>query len=196
MPIRPRPVTSDAASMDDLARATRDGDLAALGVLYDRAAPALFRTLLRVTDSPADAEDVLHDVFVGLPEALRSYSEFGRFEAWLARVAVRHAMMSRRARMRRREDDLDRAAPVASPSDALRSVDDASEHAGLHAAVRALPDTLRHVLLLRQVEGFSHHEIADALGISVANSRTRLARAIDALRLALGSASPSSSIRQ
>lgn len=188
MPIRPRPVTSDAAGTDDLARAARDGDLAALGALYDRSAPALFRTLLRFTDSPADAEDVLHDVFVGLPEALRAYAERGRFDAWLARVAVRHALMRRRAQSRRREEGLDRAAASLATDDATRHVDDASEHAGLHAAVRALPDGLRQVLLLRQVEGFSHHEIADALGISVANSRTRLARAIDALRHRLGSA--------
>lgn len=185
MPIRPRPVTLDAAGTDDLARAARDGDLAALGALYDRSAPALYRTLLRYTGSVVDAEDVLHDVFVGLPEALRGYTERGRFDAWLARVAVRHAMMRRRARSRRREDELDDAAPFASADDAARRTDDDSEHAGLHAAVRALPDSLRHVLLLRQVEGFSHDEIASVLGISTGNSRARLSRAIDALRRAL-----------
>lgn len=191
MPIRPRPVTSDAASTDDLAHAARDGDLAALGALYDRSAPSLYRTLLRYTDSTADAEDVLHDVFVGLPEALRAYAERGRFDAWLARVAVRHAMMRRRAQSRRREEGLDGAAPLAAADDAARRTDDASEHAGLHAAVRALPDPLRHVLLLRQVEGFSHDEIASVLGISTGNSRARLSRAIDALRRTLGTATTS-----
>ena len=53
------------------------------------------------------------------------------------------------------------------------------------AALIALPEPLRYVLILRQVEGLSHDEIAGILGISVANSRTRLARALDNLRRAL-----------
>ena len=177
-----------AASIEDLTRAASEGDVAALGALYDRYAPALYSTLLRFTDSPADAEDVVHDVFVGLPEALRSYAERGRFDAWLARVAVRHALMRRRAQARRREDAIEGALDFIAADDATRRVDDSSEHAALYSAVRALPEGLRHVLLLRQVEGFSHREIAEALGISVANSRTRLARAIDMLRSSLGSA--------
>ncbi len=187
MPIRPRLLRVNAADTDELARAVRDGDVAALGALYDRSAPALFRVLLRYTDSTADAEDVLHDVFVGLPEALRSYSERGRFDAWLAHVGVRRALMQRRAQSRRREDGLDLASGHLAVDDTVADVEHASEHAGLRAAVKALPEPLRHVLLLRLVDNFAHEEIASTLGISVANSRTRLARAIGALRRTLGS---------
>lgn len=183
--MNPLHVTADGADPIHLVRKAQGGDMAALGMLYDRFAPALFLTVRRVTDSSADAEDVVHDVFVGLPEALRSYDEQGRFSAWLARVGIRHAMMRRRACSRRREDGLDRAAEIHGRDDIADSVEHTTEHLALHSAVRALPEPLRYVLILRQVEGLSHDEIAGILGISVANSRTRLARALDNLRRAL-----------
>lgn len=172
-PLVPRPTLTDPRA---LARAVRSGDPDALGTLYDLHAPALFTTVARFLGSRADAEDVVHDVFVGLPEALRAYDEQGRLEAWLARVAIRRAMMHRRSALRRREDDMDAASMVASPPD--RDTD----HGDLLAAVQRLPDTLRHVVILRQVEGFSHQEIAGLLGITAGNSRIRLARALEALR--------------
>jgi RNA polymerase sigma-70 factor (ECF subfamily) len=104
--------------------------------------------------------------------------------------------MHRRAQSRRREDGLDRASGHHAGDDMAAEVEHASEHAGLRAAVRALPEPLRHVLLLRLVDDFAHEEVASTLGISVANSRTRLARAIDALRRALGSDAISSTTRK
>jgi RNA polymerase sigma-70 factor (ECF subfamily) len=78
-----------------LVRRARAGEGEALGQLYDRYAGALFALASRLLDAPEDAEDVLHDVFVGLPEALRHYQEQGRLGAWLKRLTVRAALNER-----------------------------------------------------------------------------------------------------
>lgn len=152
---------------------------AAIAELYREHGRALFRLAYRLTASKEDAEDVVHDVFVGLPEAMKTYKERGRFESWLKRITARVALMKLRARRRRGEVHLDSEI-------AVKGTLPGAEVIALHAAVAALPDTLRHVLVLKEVEGYSHREIGDMLGISVLASRVRLARALRRLRGILG----------
>jgi RNA polymerase sigma-70 factor, ECF subfamily len=150
------------------------GDLPALGALYDRYATMLLAVAYRLLMSQADAEDVVHDVFLGLPEALRRYEERGALAGWLKRVTVRVALS------RLRHDDV-RATQALDASFAVPS-HDAAVGIDLRAAVAALPPTLRAVLVLKEIEGYSHAEIADMVGISVAASKVRLHRALRALR--------------
>jgi len=167
--------------LDELVRSARAGESAGIGELYDRYAGSLFRTAYRLTGSAADAEDVVHDVFAGLPEALRRYEERGSFAGWLTRVTVRTTLMRARSGRRRREAPLDDALTAASPARA----DAGAEYEDLHRAVLALPDGLREVFVLKQVEGYSHDEIAALLDITAGASRVRLTRALEALRGAL-----------
>src|SRR5437016_13910873 len=88
----------------------RAGSPDALSALYLEHGAALFRLAYRLVGAREDAEDVVHDVFVGLPEALRRYEERGSFAAWLRRVTARVALMRLRSRKRRREVSLDDAA--------------------------------------------------------------------------------------
>jgi RNA polymerase sigma-70 factor, ECF subfamily len=166
---------------EELVRSARAGEPAAIGALYDCYAPELFRTAYRLTGSAADAEDVVHDLFVGLPEALARYEERGSFGAWLRRVAVRLALMH--ARVERRRSTAPLLAAVALPG--AQRTDAGVEYSELHRAVMALPDALRAVFVLKQVEGYSHEEIAAFLGIKPGASRVRLARAVEALRRSL-----------
>src|SRR5919199_6553251 len=87
----------------ELAARARAGSADALAELYARTGPALAALARRLTGSREEAEDVLHDVFLGLPEALRHYDERGRLEQWLRRVTARVALPRLRARRRRRE---------------------------------------------------------------------------------------------
>lgn len=147
--------------------------------LYREHGPALYRLAYRLTSSREDAEDTVHDVFVGLPAAMNGYREQGRLESWLKRVTARVALMRLRSRRRRREVDLvDVAIESASPGRA--------DTLSLQAAVDSLPDTLRCVVVLKEIEGYSHAEIAGILGISRVASRVRLARALRRLRATLG----------
>jgi len=175
-----RAVYPDAhAHAPDLVRAVRAGDVVALGAIYDAYAPALHRVAFRLTGSAADAEDVVHDLFVGLPEALARYEERGQLGPWLARAAVRLCLMRMRGDRRRREAPLADAHAVAARAEVAATGGD------LARAVGALPAGLRTVFVLKVVEGYAHDEVAAALGITPGASRVRLARALAALREAL-----------
>ena len=166
----PIPARSDA----ELVALVVSGDLTALGALYDRHVPILMAVAYRLLMSKADAEDVVHDVFVGLPEALRRYEERGALASWLKRVTVRVALSRLRREEVRAVQALDGS--IAAPSrDTAAAID-------LEAAMATLPPSLRAVLVLKEIEGYSHAEIADTVGISVAASKVRLHRALRALR--------------
>src|SRR6266481_5453874 len=110
----------------------------------------------------------------GSPNALSAlYLEHG--------VALfRVALMRLRSGKRRREVGLHNAAGRAEPHET-------AERDGLQAAVDTLPDHLRAVLVLKEIEGYAHAEIAELLGISEGASRVRLTRALKKLRRELES---------
>lgn len=148
-----------------LIAAVRGGSAQALAELYARHAPAVFTAALRLLGSREDAEDVLQDVFLGLPDALARYEERGAFGAWIRRVAVRTSLMALRRRGRKGHEPLASADAVGeAPPELERSI-------------AALPDALRVVFVLREVEGYSHAEIAELLGITRTASALRLHRA-------------------
>ena len=165
--------------MDRTAAPPQTGSAEWIARVYREHAPALFRLAARLMGSAADAEDVLHDVFVRLPASLVGYEERGKLAAWLRRLTVRAALQALRRERRRREVPVDAAASVASrEAPPAGGVD-------LERAVAALPPSLRAVLVLKQIEGYGHAEIAKELGITVGASRVRLARALEALRDAM-----------
>jgi RNA polymerase sigma factor (sigma-70 family) len=168
-------ITGAGGRHDALIDQARSGEPGALAALYQDHGATLYRLAYRLTGTREDAEDVVHDVFVGLPEALQRYDERGRFAAWLKRVTARVALMRLRSGKRRREVALDNAAGQVQPP-ATSGGD------GLAAAVDTLPDHLRAVLVLKEIEGYAHAEIALVLGISEGASRVRLARALERLR--------------
>jgi RNA polymerase sigma-70 factor, ECF subfamily len=174
----------DDRSPDDepaLVAAARGGSTQALGELFARHGRAVHAAAYRLTGSVQDAEDVLQDVFVMLPDALQNYDERGRFGVWLKRVAALTALMRVRGRSRRRE--------AALPDwDALPSREgpDVVDRLAARRALETLPDGLRTVWVLKEVEGYSHAEIGEMLGITSGNSAARLFRAWKLLRAALG----------
>jgi RNA polymerase sigma-70 factor (ECF subfamily) len=170
----------DAALVERL----RTGDSQALDHLFHRHATSLLGVAYRLTGSSADAEDVVQDLFVGLPLALRRYVEQGSFAGWLRTVTARLALDRIRRREGRREVALDLAVERAA-----RGAGDAGAMEArweLEEALAALPDALRVVLVLKEVEGYSHAEIGRMLGIRTGTSEVRLHRAIRTLRRVLG----------
>src|SRR5262245_27817064 len=172
--LRPDDITGEPSAAR-LAAATARGDPDALAALYSRYARELLAVAYRLLQRREDAEDVVHDVFVGLPEALRRYEERGRLVAWLKTITARVALMRIRRQSTRRQVALDEeciAVVAGGPDDALT----------LERALRKLSPGLRAVLVLKEIEGFSHAEIAAMLGISVGASQVRMHRALQALR--------------
>jgi RNA polymerase sigma-70 factor (ECF subfamily) len=173
-------ISSDSRVHPDLVGRVASGDADALADLYRLHGTALFRLARRLTASMEDAEDVLHDLFVGLPESIHKYAGRGSLIGWLKRVLARLALMRLRAERRRREVQLHEEI-AETPS--VRAVDDARWD--LERAIATLPDDLRAVLILRQTEAYSHDEIASLLGITPGASRVRLSRAVKLLSTAM-----------
>src|SRR5689334_8378235 len=170
---------SDRAE-SELIAAARQGSTDALGELYDRHASRVLAMAFRLLQSTDEAEDVVHDVFVGLPELLRRYEERGTFAAWLKKVAARVALTRILEDLRRPTISLDELAQ--HPHTPVHDVEGVMS---LEQAMRSLTPSLRAVLVLKEIEGFSHAEVARLLDISVGASEVRLHRAIQALRAAL-----------
>ena len=177
---RPKPDSWSALTERELIAAVREGSADALGEVYDRHAHHLLATAFRLLQSKDEAEDVVHDVFVGLPELLRRYEERGTFASWLKRVAARVALTRIRETSQRPSVSLEDL-----PNPPLVVAHDIEGVMSLEEAMRALTPSLRAVLVLKEIEGFSHAEVARLLDISVGASEVRLHRAIQALRTAL-----------
>ena len=164
-----------SATDAELCVAAADGSRDALAALYDRHAPVVYALALRLLQHSADAEDIVQDVFVGLPRALTAYAEQGTFAAWLKRITARAAI----ARGHRLQATDALVGDVQAPNG------DPGLRIDLEAAIAALPEMLRTPFVLRAVDGFTHDEIAQLLNISTANAMQRFSRACRQLRLTL-----------
>lgn len=153
------------------------GDTAALGELFAEFGDLVYRAALRLTANAADAEDVTQDVFLRLRGAVSGFAGPAEsFQGWLRRVAVRQALMHLRRGRRRREVSVEGVASLMASSTGIL------ERLTIETALARLSDEHRTVFLLKEVEGYGHAEIAELLGISIANSEVRLHRARRQLR--------------
>lgn len=180
-----RPTGESVLTERELVQRVRRGSVQALGHLYERHAERVYWTAFRVTGSTAEAEEVLQDVFVGLPEALRRFDERRPLEPWLGRVALRAALNRIRGKERRHRREAAYAARLSSKA-GLGSGQRTDARLDLERALKRLPQELRLVLMLKEVEGYSHAEIAELLGIPPGTSASRLSRALERLRTNLG----------
>jgi len=165
----------------DLLKAIELGNRDAFAVLYDRHASLLFGIGCTLLRDVSDAEDLVHDVFLGLPRALKTFEGRGPFEGWLKRTATRTALMKlRQARTRRAA--LRRLALAAQRTVPPPAVEDRVD---IEAALLRLRPGQRDVFILRIVQGFNTRETADLLGVRIGTVRIRLLRARRALRTML-----------
>ncbi len=166
------------------------GDREAVGSLYDRYATTLLPVALRIVGNRSDAEDVLHDAFVTLPDRARHYSsERGSIAAWLV-ILVRNLSIDRtRRRVVRQAVALQIAEPDGSngseANDPEVAMDAASKRDRVRRALARLPDAQRLTLQTAFFEGLSYPEISARDGVSLGTVKSRAARALAALREAL-----------
>lgn len=147
------------------------GDADALAEAFEAHADRLFRVAYGITRSVRDAEDVVQDVFVALPEKVATFRGRSPFGGWIYRVAVRSALMRVRAEGRHR--DLLKDFRGFKDPKADRPLD----RLAVERAFDSVPALHRTVLWLKAVEGWTHAEIAEALGISEDASAQRYHRA-------------------
>jgi RNA polymerase sigma-70 factor (ECF subfamily) len=176
-----QPVDIDRA----LARSAVDGDAKAFEALYRRHAARVHGVIARLVGyQGVRAEDLTQEAFVRAWQALPGYRFESAFGTWLYRLAANTALMELRARRSRPATDGDATLDdIGTP--------DSAGHAtaltlDLERAVASLPPRARAVLVLFDVEGWKHEEIAEALGMAVGSSKAQLHRARGLLRTRLG----------
>jgi RNA polymerase sigma factor (sigma-70 family) len=161
-------------SESQLVKALQQGDAKAQRHLYDKYSARLLAVCVRYVGDSMEAEDVMIEGFMKIFERIGQYRGEGSFEGWMRRLMTNEALMYLRSR-RQIEIALDtpdalQAANVAWADAAL----DASE---LLAIVAKLPTGYRTVFNLYAIEGYSHAEIAEQLGITESTSKSQLHRA-------------------
>lgn len=172
-----------APSADDdfaLVEQARQGRLAAFEVLYRRHHARIYAVCLRLHRNAGDAEDALQDAFIHAWERLADFRGESAFGTWLYRIAVNAALGRLRSAGRRDRhlqvvDDAAWEGIAAHESEPGVALD-------LDAAIATLPDGARTVLVMHDVEGYGHQEIADLTGIAVGTSKAQLHRARRLLR--------------
>ena len=178
---------ADGALFDNtLVRAARDGDMRAFEALYRRHVGRVHGVIARLVGGHgARAEDLAQEAFVRAWQALPAYRFESAFGTWLYRLAVNTALMELRARRSRPQMDGDEDA-----FDNIGGVDSAGHVTALsidlERVVATLPPRARAVLVLHDVEGWKHEEIAIELGMAVGSSKAQLHRARGLLRTRLG----------
>jgi RNA polymerase sigma-70 factor (ECF subfamily) len=174
---------SDVPEVPDrvLAEQVLAGDEAAFRGLYRRHTPRLYQLALRlVSGAEDDAEDVVQDTWIKAAEKLDTFRWESAFGTWLHAIGLNVAREAMRKRGRRSEVEfpVDGEPPAAVPFDQVESVD-------LDRAIAALPDGYRTVLVLHDVEGYTHEEIAERLGVASGTTKSQLFWARRAMRALL-----------
>lgn len=167
---------STRAGDAELLRGVAAGDLRALGEIYDRYCRDVWRAVRRSLGDTADVEDVVHQMFLKLPQIAPSYDGRPSCRGWLCGIAVNLAMRHRRGagRFHRMLSSFTQAFTNPSPLDPERLAGGQEEVAVLERALATLSDKKRAVILLVELEGLTAKEAGLALKIPAATVRTRL----------------------
>jgi RNA polymerase sigma-70 factor, ECF subfamily len=189
----------ETTTIPDARRIDRDGDL--LEALQGNAPSAAerlvaiygdraYRLAMRITGNTSDAEEVVQDAFLAVTRKVDSFRGDSAFGSWIYRIVANAACQKVRGRRKRQADvSWDEVMPVfdergrhVSPvTDWSTRVEDPIARrelrAALTAAIEELPEIYRMVLVLRDVEGMSNLEVADALALNIPVVKARLHRA-------------------
>lgn len=178
---------------DEVVARVLAGDASLFEILMRRHNQRLFRAARAILADDTEAEDVMQEAYLRAFRELAAFRGEARFATWLTRIACHEALA--RAQKRRRLVSIaggagsdDRGAlpePRAASAGPDRDLENRELRAVLQQAVEVLPEPLRAVFCLREIEGLSTEETADALGLTIENVRVRLHRAKRALRQTL-----------
>ena len=179
---------TDAHDEQALIERLRAGDKSACAECVERHSSGVYRLALRLTQNEAEAEDIVQETFLSAFKSIKSFEGRSGLGTWLYRITYNAAMMRLR-----------RAQPITVPVDEADSGEDGSglvpeqlfdwcclpeqdfetaeTRAVLEQAILALPEKLKAVFVLRELEGLSTEATAETLGLSVENVKTRLHRA-------------------
>jgi RNA polymerase sigma-70 factor (ECF subfamily) len=171
----------------ELVNRARQGDASAFSTLLNRYESKIFRLAMNITQNREDAEDVLQEAFLKAYEHLDQFQGNSKFYTWIVRIAVNQALMKLRKRKTDRSVSLDEQIDTGEDTvvreiaswdpDPEQQFSQDELHAILTEAVDELAPIYRAVFVLRDVDGLSTEETADALDLSIPAVKSRLLRA-------------------
>ena len=156
----------------ELIRRAKEGEEAAIEALYRRHAGRVYTVVRRITGDDAQADDVAQEAWLQVVRALPSFRSESLFSTWLHRIAVNCALYRRR-RERRKEQEAELPAALADD----RPRDEPLLRLRLQRAMDRLPEGMRRVLVLHDVEGYTHEEIGAMLGVAPGTCKSQLFKA-------------------
>ncbi len=167
---------ADGDDLDDV-RSALAGDRGAFEKLYRRHRNRIYALVWRICGGDgALAEDLLQEAFIRAWQKLHKFRGESAFLTWLHRLAVNVALSDRRIRVRKalRETSMDEAAQrtAIGAKDVVAGL-----RKDLEQAIARLPERARTVLVLYDIEGYKHQEIAEMTGMAVGSSKAQLHRA-------------------
>lgn len=192
-------VSTDEKMLIDRART---GDAQAFGSLMENYLPRIYNLCLGLTRNVQDAEDLAQESFLKAYRAIHLYQGKSSFYTWLYRIAVNVCLDFQRASSRRTTVSLDQTfgedeQPIQVRDEAPLPDDQAISHElgrELMTRIGQLPEAMRDVLLLRDVEGLTYDEIARLLNLSEGTVKSRLFRARSQVMRAMTVLQPSEQI--
>ena len=169
---------------NELVLLARQGDGSAVRRLYERHSRRVFAVVRRLAGEDALAEDWAQEAWVRAIRALPTFRGDSQFSTWLHRIAVNSALHGRRSRERKagRETAMDDSFAVrpAGENTLLKMK--------LERALERLPEGMRRVLVLHDVEGYTHEEIGEMLGVNPGTCKSQLFKARARMRSLLSPA--------
>ncbi len=169
-----------------LIRRACEGDGRAVRALYDRYSSRVYAVVRRIAGDDDLAEDYAQEAWIRAIRALPTFRGEARFSTWLHRIAVNSALQAVRKAKRHRSRE------TALPDDvpAVQRMGDVLLERRLDAALDNLPEGMRRVLVLHDVEGYTHEEIGEALGVTAGTSKSQLFKARAKMRRMLRGLEP------
>ncbi len=177
--------SASLAEEQTLVRAVQEGDGTAFGVLVDRYLDSAYATALSVLRNAHDAEDAVQSAFIRALERIDQLKPGSPFGPWFYRVLRSTCLNLRRREALRSHDDI--PASAAGGRNPEKDLERERTREKVIGALGELPEMQRLAVTLYDLEGYSHQEIAEILGIAVGTSRAHVHHARRTLRRLIGS---------
>lgn len=180
--INPQDGLESADLVNDLVRRSREGDMQAMGFLFEHYKSRICSLAYRYTYNVTAAEDLVQDIFIKVFSHLEMLDRDEAFAGWMYRIAVNTCLSYLRSHKKERQQavslsDLEHTVGEEEPDITEKMVKEPIEE-----AIQSLPTRLKSVFLLHDVQGFKHGEIAQILGCTVGTSKSQLFKARMKLR--------------
>jgi RNA polymerase sigma-70 factor (ECF subfamily) len=175
---------TEICEKDAIERAKK-GDWTGMASLYDWYRPRVYALCLRYTRNASDADDLTQDVFIQVFRKAYSFRGDAEFKSWLYAVTLNFIRLHAR-QTRRRSGALEGAEGEKMLYSIKSRACNPMQRVALAQALRSLTPVRRMTLVLHDIQGLTHNEVAARTGVTVIASKSRLHRAHMALRRALG----------